>query len=64
MATKSFLKTVDIRDKRLADAFSAALQKAENVPPTVVEYKSTPKELKGDAIKVFFDGYKKHHDNF
>lgn len=64
MATKSFLKTVDIRDKRLADAFSAALQKAENIPPTVVEYKSTPKELKGDAIKVFFDGYKKQHDNF
>ena len=64
MATKSFLKTIDIRDKRLANTFSAALQKAENVPPTVVEYKSTPKELKGDAIKVFFDGYREQHDNF
>lgn len=62
MATKSFLKTVDIRDKRLANAFATALQKAETVRPSTVEYKSTPKEIKGDDIKVFFDAYKKQHD--
>ena len=46
MATKSFLKTVDIRNKRLANNFATALQKAETVCPSTVEYKSTPKELK------------------
>ena len=64
MATKSFLKTVDIKDKSLGVSFVKALFECDNIPDSKVEYKSNPKELKGDAIKDFFDGYKKQHDNF
>lgn len=64
MATKSFFKTVDIRDEHSADTLATALQQAENVHPTIIEYKSTPQELKCTDITDFFDSYKKQHDNF
>lgn len=64
MATKSFLKTIDIKDKNLGSSFVKTLFECDNMPDSKVTYKSTPKELKGVAIKDFFDDYKKQHDNF
>lgn len=64
MATKSFLKTIDIKDRKLGASFANALFECENMPDSRVTYKSNPKELKGAAIKDFFDDYKKQHDNF
>ncbi len=56
MATKSFLKTIDIHDKHLADSFVTAIQKAETTESKPVEYKSTPKEIKGAAaVKEFLE---------
>lgn len=64
MATKSFLKTINIKDKNLGSSFVKALFECDNIPDSHVTYKSNPKELKGAAIKDFFDSYKKQHDNF
>lgn len=64
MATKSFLKKIDIKDKKLGISFVKALFECDNIPDSKIEYKSNPKELKGVDIKEFFDGYKKQHDNF
>ncbi|MCM1162384.1 MAG: hypothetical protein NC300_12880, partial [Bacteroidales bacterium] len=61
MATKSFLKTIDIRDKNLGSSFARALFECEKIPKTNVEFKSTPVELKGDAVTDFFDSYDKIH---
>lgn len=64
MATKSFLKTIDINDSKLGASFARALFECENTPKHSIEFKSTPKELKGEDVKTFFDSYKKHHANF
>lgn len=61
MATKSFLKTIDIKDKILGSSFAKALFECEETPKTKVEFKSTPVELKGDAVTDFFDSYDKTH---
>lgn len=64
MATKSFLKTIDIRDTKLGATFAKALFECENISNKKVEYKSKPEELKGDAVKDFFDRYDKKHAKF
>lgn len=61
MATKSFLKTIDIKDSKLGASLAKALFECENAPEHSIDFKSTPKELKGEAVKIFFDSYKKHH---
>lgn len=60
MATKSFLKTVNINNIKLGNALADALDRASSTPASSVELKSTTKELKGDEVKSFFDGYKKY----
>ena len=62
MATKSFFKTIDIKDGDLGSSFANALFECDNMPETKITYKSTPRELKGTAIKNFFDDYKKQYD--
>ena len=60
MATKSFLKTVNINNIKLGNALADALDRASSTPASSVELKSTAKELKGDEVKSFFDGYRKY----
>lgn len=59
MATKSILKNVSIKDKRLAHTFVEALGQVEST-----RYKPEPltkecRELKGENIKKFFDRIKR-----
>lgn len=51
MATKSILKTIDIKDKRLAQMFASALENSKDNP---VEISHECIELKGDDIRNFF----------
>lgn len=55
MATKSILKDVSIKERRLAHTFVNALENAENVKyaPTQISRKCS--EITGDKIKEFFD---------
>lgn len=55
MATKSILKDVNIKDKRLAHTFVEALEQAENSKYKPVQLTKSCKELTGDKIKQFFD---------
>lgn len=55
MATKSILKNVNIKDKRLAHTFVEALEQAENTKYKPVQLSKNCKELTGDNIKQFFD---------
>lgn len=60
MATKSFLKTIEIRDKSLGASFAEALTKCNNATTKEIEIKSNSLELKGtDAVKDFLDSFKK-----
>lgn len=55
MATKSFLKTIDVRDKTLGAALADALLRSESATSKQVELKSAPKELHGEEeVKEFF----------
>lgn len=60
MATKSFLKTVNISNNKLGNALADALDRASSTPAPSVKLKSTTKELKGDEVKSFFDSYRKY----
>lgn len=46
MATKSFIKTIDIKNKALGAAFAEALEKTEITKSKEVHLKSNTKELK------------------
>lgn len=54
MATKSILKEVTIRDKRLGFAFVEALENAQNKKSEPVQISRNCTELTGDKIKDFF----------
>ena len=54
MATKSILKNVNIKDKRLAHTFVEALSQAENTKYTPVQLTRRCTEITGDKIKDFF----------
>lgn len=64
MATKSFLKTIDIKDRTLGNALADALDKCEDASSNEIHFKSNPKEIRGAAVKDFFDSYKKKHAKF
>ena len=55
MATKSILKDIHIKDKRLAHTFVEALSQAENSKYKPTELSRDCKEIAGDKIKEFFD---------
>lgn len=54
MATKSIMKNVDIRDKKLCRAFVDALENAEGKKSKEVVLSRTFKEISGDKIKKIF----------
>lgn len=54
MATKSILKNVNIKDKRLARTFVRALEKAEDTKYQTVHLSRRCEEITGDKIKEFF----------
>lgn len=61
MATKSFLKTIDVRDNALGAALADALLRSESVSSKQVELKSATKELHGEAdVKEFFGEFTKN----
>lgn len=55
MATKSILKNINIKDKRLAHTFVEALGQAESSRYNSTQITRECKELKGENIKCFFD---------
>lgn len=57
MATKSFLKTVNISNDEAGNALANALDRASSTLAPSVELKNTTKELKGNEVKSFFDIY-------
>lgn len=54
MATKSILKEINIKDKRLAHTFVQALGQAENTRYESVPLTRECKQITGDKIKDFF----------
>jgi hypothetical protein len=60
MATKSFLKTINIADRSSGNAFSDAFIKCETSKGIDVSLKSSTKDVKGsEAIKQLLNGLKK-----
>lgn len=54
MATKSILKDVYIRDRKLARGFASALKNAENKSSKEVVLSRGLDEVKKEGIKAFF----------
>lgn len=54
MATKSILKDVNIKERRLAHTFIEALDNAKNKKYESAQISRECKELTGDKIKDFF----------
>ena len=55
MATKSILKDVNIKDRKLAHTFVKALDDAKNKKYEQVQISRKCRELPGEKIKAFFD---------
>ena len=54
MATKSILKNVDIRDKKLGKALVVALESAVSKKAKEIVLSRTYKEIRGDNINEIF----------
>lgn len=54
MATKSILKSVDIKDRRLCRQFVKALEYAEKKKSIHVEISKPVREVRGNDIKELF----------
>lgn len=54
MATKSIIKNIDIKDKRMCQAFISAIENAENKHSKEVSLSRSFTEIKGDKIKELF----------
>lgn len=54
MATKSFLKNIDIKDRDMARSFVSALENSENKKSKDVVLKRTCQEIKSEKIKAIF----------
>lgn len=59
MATKSFLKTVNITNRPLGTLFANALSKCENAKSVEVTLKSSTKEVQGEEAIKILNGLKK-----
>lgn len=57
MATKSMLKTVTVKTKRMGSSLADALEKSVDNKETKVEYKRKCTEVKKGSVKKFFDNY-------
>lgn len=54
MATKSFLKNIEIRNSKMGNNFEAALRNCESNTRHQNTIPRECKELKGEAVKDFF----------
>lgn len=54
MATKSILKNINIKDKRVGRSLVSSLEKAKDKETTVVVMSKKVKEIKGDEIGALF----------
>ena len=59
MATKSFLKDVEIRGESMGDEFAKALETSEYTSGKKVEMSRQCSEIKGETVKVFLSGLTK-----
>lgn len=57
MATKSILKTVKIRDKKLCRSFAEAIEKTQHAKAPSVEYERKCTEINRENVKEFFDKF-------
>ena len=56
MATKSFLKDVEIRGKSMGNEFAKALEASERTSGKKVEMSRQCSEIKGEDVKIFLSG--------
>lgn len=59
MATKSFLKDVEIRNQSMGRDFARAIEVSETTSGKNVEMSRRCTELKGESVKAFFNGNNK-----
>lgn len=57
MATKSMLKTVTIKSKKMGASLANALEKSVSQADNRVEYKRKCSEVKKENVNKFFDNY-------
>ncbi len=55
MATKSIMKNIEIRDKKIGEKFAGAIEAAKTTTGKDVEYTRPCKEVKGKEVKALFD---------
>lgn len=56
MATKSFLKDVQLRDKKQCQAFIKALEKSQSYSPKTTTTTFVAKDMQKDQIRKVFGG--------
>ncbi|SMP38232.1 hypothetical protein [Anoxynatronum buryatiense] len=56
MATKSILKNINIKDKRMGRSVVSSLEKAKDKETTAVVMSKKVKEIRGDEIGALFGG--------
>lgn len=56
MATKSFLKNVNLRDAKQCQSFIKALEKSESKEPKKVEVSTRARDLTKEQIRKIFGG--------
>lgn len=56
MATKSFLKNVNLRDTRQCQAFIKALEKSQSKEPKQVDVSTPVRDLNKEQIRKIFGG--------
>lgn len=56
MATKSFLKDIEIRNQSMGRDFARAIEISETSSGKNIEMSRKCTELKGESVKVFFTG--------
>ena len=61
MATKSMLKNVVLRDRKLANRFLTALDRAKTKRSKKVILERNIEEIKGEDVKRLFDGLREEN---
>ena len=55
MATKSIMKNIEIKDRKIGERFAEAIEAARTTTGKDVEYTRPCKEVKGKDVKALFD---------
>lgn len=58
MATKSILKTVNIKERKMGHALVEALERSQEAKPKSVKLSKPCREIKGSNIRELFGEYK------